>query len=142
VNLLSIIIDGMAKEFDKHFTDCKIYSERVPQSLSRPCFFIKSLTHSNVRQNPSIVSRSNSYCIHYYPEDINNSVTECLDVMQTLYSIMEHIQLDGVPAKGVNMRGEIHDEILQFYVDYNVNLREVREYETMDTLESLKIKTR
>ncbi|MCL2357102.1 MAG: hypothetical protein FWC70_08100 [Defluviitaleaceae bacterium] len=140
---LSAIQDGISVKLNKHFGDkYVIFPEEVKQGLTRPCFFIKLLNPSNKKEVGETYMRENSYCIHYFPENTNQPKTECYKTLDELYLAMEYIEVDGNLVRGVGMHGEIHDETLLFYVNYNVRVRKVYDPDLMAHLESIEFRTK
>ena len=130
------IIDGISLKLNEEFGDeYKIYPEEVKQGLNRPCFFIKLLSSDNTKVVGDTYHRTNPYCVHFYPDITNEAKTVCQEMLERLYQALEYITVDGNLVRGVNMSGEIHDEILLFYVSYNVFVRRTYEQEKMETLE-------
>jgi len=142
-SLLSAISDGLGKKLNETFgDDYKIYPEKVEQGLERPCFFIKLIRPSNTKERDITYNRDNAYCIHFYPENTREPNAECYETLDKLYMGLEYIDVDGNPVRGINMLGEIHDEILQFYVNYNVRVRRVYEPVLMEDLEMIEFRTK
>ena len=139
---LPAILDGISNKLEETFGEkYTIYPETVKQGLTRPCFFIKLLKPSNKKEVGQTYNRDNPYCIHFFPENVEQPKTECYQMLEDLYIALEYIEVEGNLVRGINMRGEIHDEILQFYVDFNVRVRKVVEPVHMETLQ-IKFKTK
>ena len=140
---LSAINDGISKKLNETFGDeYTIYPEEVRQGLERPCFFIKLLKPSNMIERDRTYSRDNSYCIHFFPKSTNAPKAECYQMLDSLYMALEYIEVDGNLVRGTGMLGEFHDEILQFYVDYNVRVRKVYDPILMGCLETIEFRTK
>ena len=140
---LSAIQDGISLKLYKSFGDeYVIYPEEVKQGLTRPCFFIKLLKPSNKKERDITYIRENSYCIHFFPKNTNQPKAECYQMLDELYLAMEYIEVDGNLVRGVGMLGEIHDETLLFYVNYNVRVRKVYDPILMEYLESIEFRTK
>lgn len=140
---LSAILDGISEKLNETFgDDYTLYPEELKQGLQRPCFFIKLLNPSNTIERDLTYRRGNSYCIHFFPKSTNQPKTECYQMLDELYLALEYIEVDGNLVRGVNMRGEVHDEILQFYVNYNVRVRKIYEPVKMEILEIIEFRTK
>ena len=133
---LSATLDGISEKLSESFGgEYTIYPEEVKQGMKRPCFFIKLLKPSNKKEVGQTYNRDNSYCIHFFPKNTNQPKAECYRMQDSLYIALEYIEVGGNLVRGTGMRGEIHDEILQFYVDFNVRVRQVADPITMETLQ-------
>ena len=140
---LSSIQNGISLKLNESFGDAyTIYPEEVKQYLTRPCFFIKLLNQSNKKEVGETYTRENSYCIHYFPKNTNQPKAECYKMLDELYVAMEYIDVDGNLVRGVDINGEIHDETLLFYVNYNVRVRKVYDQILMEYLESIEFRTK
>jgi len=140
---LTAILDGISLQLNKTFGDSfTIYPEEVKQGLKQPCFFIKLINPTNEIERDVMYIRNNRYCIHYFPESTNQPKAECGQMLDVLYLAMEYIEVAGNLVRGINMRGEIHDEILMFYIDYNVRVRKVYDVVLMEELEMIEFRTK
>lgn len=140
---LSAINDGISIKLNESFGDeYTIYPEEVRQGLQRPCFFIKLLKPSNTKERDITYRRENSYCIHFFPKSTNEPKAECYQMLDSLYMALEYIEVDGNLVRGIGMLGEIHDEILQFYVNFNVRVRKVYDPILMEHLEMIDFRTK
>ena len=140
---LTAILDGISLKLNETFGDeYKIYPESVKQGLSKPCFFIKLIRPSNTKEVGLTYIRENAYCIHCFPESMNEPETECYRILDELYTSLEHIEVEGNPIRGINMYGEMHDGILQFYINYNVRVRKIYDPILMEVLEKIEFRTK
>ena len=139
---LAAISDGIIQKLNKTFDgEYTIYPEKVRQGLVRPCFFIKLLKPRVSKMVGETYLRENPYCIHFLPKVTNEPETECYAMLDRLYEVLEHIHVDGNLVRGIGMGGEIHDETLLFYVNYNVFVRRVYDPVLMEELELVNFKT-
>ena len=144
---LSALLEGISEKLYAAFDKGTIvYPESVTagikRDLKRPCFFIKPLKPSNTIERDRTYVRDNPYCIHYYPKNINNPVQECYRILDSLYIALEYIEVNGNPVRGTGMHGEIHDEILLFYVSYNIRVRKIYDVILMEYLEMIEFRTK
>lgn len=124
--MVNKIIDGISIKLNQVFGDeVRIYSENVTQGLTTPCFFIATL---NVSQNPMLGKRAyrkNFFDVHYFPA-VSNSKGECETVASDLYDVLENITLiDTDILRGINMRHEIQEGVLHFFVEYNLFINKI-----------------
>ena len=140
---LSAILDGISLKLNEKFGDeYTIYPEEVKQGMKRPCFFVKLLNPSNTKQRGETYYRENSYCIHFFPENTNEPKAECYKILDELYLALEYIEVEGNPIRGIGMFGEIHDEILLFYINYNVFVHQKYDTVMMEILELIDFRTK
>lgn len=140
---LSAIQDGISRKLNATFGDgYTIHPEEVKQGLTRPCFFIKLLSHSSTRELGETYRRDNAYRIHFYPESTSEPEAECHRMLDALYLALEYIEVNGNLVRGVNMSGELVDGILHFHVNFNVRVRRVYDQVTMGYLESINLGTK
>jgi len=140
---LSAILDGISEKLNETFGDAyTIYPEEVKQGLTIPCFFIKLLKQSNTKERDITYKRDNSYCIHFFPKNTNQPIAECYQMLDELYLALEYIEVGGNLVRGTGMLGEIHDEILQFYIHFNVRVRKVYDPILMQSLEMIEFRTK
>lgn len=139
--MLNKIITGISQKLDEEFNteenqEYTIYTEDVEQGLEEPCFFIFSLKPSSKQLVGNRYERQYPFDIHYFPknEDSNNEINE---VTERLFAALEYIEVDGL-ARGTNVNAEIVDDVLHFFVDFNMIVR--KEVEPVETMGSLIIK--
>ena len=134
------IIKGMLKTLsDVYGLDYKYYADvDVEQGLQEPCFFVKSLITSQTPYPSQRLYRQYSFDVQYFPSASNNN-KEMREIGEELFSVFEILELlDGLTIRAVNMRHEIQNGILHFFVDYNVFLDiDKDDVEDMEILEHI-----
>jgi hypothetical protein len=118
--MINKIIDGISVAINSKFGDhYEIYTESIEQGLTEPCFSILCL-------NPKINQflgrkyfRTNQFCIHYFPSS-NEKISECHSVMEELIDALGIITIDGDLCRGTGMHGEVVDNVLSFFVNYDM----------------------
>ena len=133
--MINKIMDGISVAINSEFgDDYEIYTESIAQGLKEPCFSILCL-------NPAIESKlgkrrflTNQFCIHYFPST-NEPQSECYAVMSRLGLALELIKVDGDLCRGTEMRGEIVDDVLSFFVNYDMHVyKNVTDETAMETM--------
>lgn len=143
--MLNKIITGISQALDAEFNseeneEYTIYTEDVEQGLEEPCFFIFSLKPNLKQLVGNRYDRKYPFDIHYFPKDEENINNEINEVTERLFTALEYITVDNNLVRGTNMNIEIVDNVLHFFVDFNMIVRtESKEIEPMG---SLKIKQR
>ena len=130
------IITGISQKLFVTFgLDYKIYTENVEQFLNPPCFYVE-LLQSSMQQ---IVSRryrlENLFDIHFFTNE-NEPKNDFRRVADILYDALEYISVDNDLVRGLNMHYEIVDDVLHFFVSYNLIL--IKTLEPEDKMETLK----
>lgn len=131
------IITGISQKlFETFGLDYKIYTENVEQFLNPPCFYVE-LLQSSMQQ---IVSRryrlENLFDIHFFTNE-NEPKNDFRSVADILYDTLEYISVDNDLVRGLNMHYEIVDDVLHFFVSYNLILIKTLEPEgKMETLKT------
>lgn len=141
--MLNKIITGISQKLDEEFNteenqDYTIYTENVEQGLEEPCFFIFSLKPSNRQLVGNRYERKYPFDIHYFPKDEDNYNNEINEVTERLFTALEYITVDNNLVRGTNMNAEIVDNVLHFFIDFNMIVR--KEVEHIETMGSLTIK--
>lgn len=132
---LEAIAAQLRKEFGKNY---EIWVEEQEQGLQEPCFFVQVINNS---QTPKLIGnykRNQTFDIIYFPK--TRTTFELAEVAERLYSAMEYIEVNGVLVRGRKIHTEMVEDTLHFIVDYDLNLKEVKEKE--DYMEELKQKGR
>ena len=118
--MINKIIDGISVAINSEFGDpYEIHTESIEQGLVEPCFSILCL-------NPTIDQvlgkrhfRTNQFCIHYFPSS-SEPRSECYAVIERLMGALEIITVDGDQCRGTDMHGEVVDNVLSFFVNYDM----------------------
>ena len=133
--MLSEIIDGIAIAINSIFGDeIEIYKDNVTQGLKEPCFFIAILKPEVTPLIGTRSIRNNSFDIQYFPKESN---TEMLDVAEKLINSLEFITLlNGDILHGTGVSYEIIDNVLHFFISYNLTMIKVTDKTNMETLET------
>ncbi|MDP4152598.1 MAG: hypothetical protein Q8865_04030 [Bacillota bacterium] len=123
------IIDGISVKLNGTFGDgYKIYSDTVEQGFSEPCFFILALDPSQTPLLGNRYLRQHPFDVHYFPAKPDNS--ELHSIGSALFCTLEFITLsDGSLARGTDMKYEIVDNVLHFFVSFDLIVKKIAEAE-------------
>lgn len=116
--MIQKIIDGICTKLHDTF-GYEIYTEDVEQGLNEPCFSISCINPTNTQFLGQRYFRSHQFCIYYFPSSAEPNA-ECLGVLGRLYDALEYIEVEGDLVRGTNMRGEMPDDVLCFFVNYDM----------------------
>ena len=121
--MITAIIDALSIAINAEFGEnYEIYTESVEQGFSEPCFSILCLNPSVSQKLGKRYFRTNQFCIHYFPSS-EEERTECHSVAERLFGALEYITVTGDLCRGTNMHYEISDDVLLFFVNYDLFVR-------------------
>ena len=135
--MLNEIIKGISIALNTAFGDeYEIYQNDVEQDLGEGCFFIQVL---KPELSPLLGRRSmkrNPFDVLYFPKAPGNN-TEMFTVAETLMECLTLISLpNGDLLHGTSVNYEIVDDVLHFFVNYNLPMIRPAEQTYMETLET------
>nr|WP_243447974.1 hypothetical protein [Clostridium tetani] len=120
---------------DKEFPNTTIYNEEIRQGFEEPCFFIKVLNSAQDKELNIRYKKNVYFDIHYFSdkEDINS---DCLDMADRLYDVLEYIQVGNSLYRSTNMTHEVIDGVLHFFLQFNYHV--IKEIEKAPKMNKLK----
>lgn len=126
---------GINQALDKEFPNISIYGEEIKQGFEEPCFFIKILSSGQNKELNKRYNKNISFNVHYFSDkDITNS--DCLDMTDKLYELLEYVPIGKKLYKANNMTHEVIDGVLHFFLQFNYKvIREVEKAPKMQTLD-------
>lgn len=137
--MINSIIGAISVSLNGEFGDSfRNYVENDKQELENPCFFISCInpTHNlflgNERRKRYF--RKNQFCIQFFPEDKENPKTECNSVAERMEFCLEWIRAGGDLVQGTNMKYEVIDGVLNFFVNYDLFVYRDANPENMEEL--------
>ena len=133
--MINKIIDGISISLNAEFgNDYKIYTESIKQGLKEPCFFILCVNPTNELFRGKKYFRKNLFCIQYFPEG-EDRYSECMDVLERMFDCLEVIKVGEDLQRGTSMRGEVVDQVLNFFVNYDMFVYKVEGTDVMETMD-------
>lgn len=133
--MIDRIISGISNALFETF-GYENHATKIPQDLETPCFFIQCLEPESKKYIGTRYLRKHHFVIQYFPQSESDANTECYSVGEQMYECLEVINIDGFFLRGMEMKFEIVDDVLHFFVDYNAFIRKVRQKETMGSLKT------
>lgn len=129
--MINDLINNIAIKLNSVFdSDYKIYTESVKQGLVEPAFSIVLLQAEQTPRIPNRYFRTYPFDIHYFPK--TKTKNEMYEVGEKLLIEMEY--LDNL-CRGTKMRYEVIDDVLHFFVNYDLFVKkQVEEVESMAEL--------
>lgn len=126
MELVNEIIDGIGAAIRDEFgADTKVYPEELRQGFKEPCFFVKCLSQASTRKlglkgSRARYWRESQFCVHYFPGDSHKPRDEIHGVCERLEDCLEWLTVTGDTVRGTGMRYEISEDVLLFFVNYDM----------------------
>jgi len=119
-----------------HFPSMTIYGEEIAEGFQKPCLFVKLFSVDQTQIIGNRYKRNHSFNIHYFSEtEFPNDDMHAM--AEQLYDLMEIIGEHDNLYRGTKMRHEIKEDVLHFFVNYNIVVN--KEIEHVDEMEILAI---
>lgn len=130
---------GILQNLDEKIPGIITYDEKKKQGFTEPCFFIKVLNSAQDKEFNISYKRHVVYDIHYFSdkEEIN---TDCNNMADKLYEVLEYINVNGSLYRANKMAHEIIDDVLHFKL--NFDYRVIKEVEKPAKMQKLKVGVR
>lgn len=126
--MVNSIIKGIAKKLNETFgAGYKIYKEDIEQNFVEPCFSIVHIMSINSGKLPHRYLRTNRFNVQFFPESNIHAKNDIYEVAEKMLLEMEYITVDGNLCRGTDMRYEIEDGVLHFFVNYNLFIKKEQE---------------
>jgi hypothetical protein len=133
--MINKIIDGISISLNAEFgDDYKIYTESIEQGLKEPCFSIVCVNPTNELFRGKKYFRKNLFCIQYFPKG-EDKRSECMDVLERMFDCLEVIKAGEDLQRGTSMHGEVVDQVLNFFVNYDMFVYKVESTDAMETMD-------
>jgi len=134
--MINEITDAISVTINTGFDDTyEIYTESIEQGFKEPCFSILCLNPTVEQFLGNRYFRTNQFCIHYFPSS-NEQRSECYDIAETLFSLLEYITVGTDTIRGTDMHFEVVDDVLSFFVNYDMYVyKKVITEDSMGTFE-------
>ena len=135
--LLDDITKGISKTLKNRFSNKKIYIDEVPQDFVEPCFFIKLLKLDEKQVIGERYFRRYFFDIRYFPDKIESKSRDIWNTVDILQDLLELITLpNGSIIRGLNRNAESEDNILHYFISYNMYVIKKKDQEEyMESLE-------
>jgi len=146
--MVNKIITGISQKLDSEFNSSSdqydIHTESLEQGLEEPCFFIFSLKPMQTKIVGNRYFSNQSFDVQYFPSNqlIDGELKtnyELNEVEGRLMDVLEYITVDGGIVRGTKMNAETIDNILHFFINYNMIVK--KDIAKEDSMENLKVNT-
>lgn len=117
--MINKIVDGISNALNQEFGDeYEIYQNNVMQGVKEPCFFIAVLEPSKEQLLQNRFLQRNPFDVHYFPKRWDDN-REMQEAAERMLDCLEWI-IPEEPIHGTEIRWQIEDGVLHFFVSYNV----------------------
>lgn len=114
----------------------EIFQNNVEQGLKEPCFFISILKPEIIPMLGRRFIQRNPFDIQYFPTSPGNNA-EMITAAETMIGALDFITLPGGDLlHGTSVNYEVVDNVLHFFVNYNLPVLKHTEQTYMETLET------
>lgn len=103
---------------DDAFPDIEVSGEEIKQDLDAPHFFVRLLEPGHTKELGRRYRRDHPFVVRYFSPDRSNN--DMYNMGEKLTSVLEWITVGGRVWPGQQMRAEIINEVLHFFVSYNL----------------------
>lgn len=118
--MTAYIKDGIADKLTAAYPDVPVSVESIQQGFTEPCFFISMIAVNTELDMNNRYRRNYLMNIKYFPSVSQNSNQEIEAVEESLYQILEYIEVDGDLVRGFDMSAEKADGVLVFVIRYPI----------------------
>ena len=135
--MLNEIIKGISMALNTAFGDgYEIFQNNIEQGLKEPCFFISILKPEIIPMLGRRFIQRNPFDIQYFPTSPGNNA-EMITAAETMIGALDFITLPGGDLlHGTSVNYEVVDNVLHFFVNYNLPVLKSTEQTYMETLET------
>lgn len=113
--VISAVSNALYEEFGK---DYRLYADNVEQNLIRPCFFINIVRPALLPGTIGHEKMSVPLVIQYFPTSVGKRM-ECYTVADKMFQCLKYPEYKNVVYRGTDLKYDINDDKLNFYVQYN-----------------------
>ncbi|QPW58671.1 hypothetical protein IRP63_05395 [Clostridium botulinum] len=127
---------GINLALDKEFPNTTIYGEEIKQGFEEPCFFVKVLSSGQDKELNIRYKKNIFFDIHYFSdkEDVNS---DCLEMADKLYEVLEYVKVNENLYRSSNMTHEVIDGVLHFMLQFNYHVvKEIQKAPKMNKLKT------
>jgi hypothetical protein len=114
-DVIAAVSNALYEEFGKDYT---IYADNVEQGLVRPSFFINIIRPAITERIMGRYHVSVPLVIQYFPTTVGKR-TECYTTADRMFHCLQYPEYKDVTYRGTDLKFDINDDKLNFYVQYN-----------------------
>lgn len=133
--MINKIIDGISISLNAEFgDDYKIYTESIEQGLKEPCFSIVCVNPTNelfrARNISGRIFSASSISLKGKTSGQNAWMS-----WKRMFDCLEVIKVGEDLQRGTSMHGEVVDQVLNFFVNYDMFVYKVESTDAMETMD-------
>ena len=113
-DVISAVSNALYSEFGRNY---RIYADNIEQNLVRPCFFINIIRPASLSGSIGRDKMSVPLVIQYFPSTLGKR-TECYKVADRMFQCLKYPEFNSVVYRGTDLKYDINDDKLNFYVHY------------------------
>lgn len=119
---------------DAAFPSIPISGEEIPQGLEAPYFYVRLLEPGHTRELGRRYKRRHPFVVRYFAVDRKNDAMYAM--AEQLTEALTSITVGGRPCAGHDIRFQIENEVLYFWITYSLLVwRQRADDPKMETLE-------
>lgn len=119
--MINSIIESIGISLNTEFGDGYTrYTEAAEADLNPPCFLISCVNAASRIFLGKRYFSENQFRVQYFPADKDRAGEECNAVAERLSSCLEYITVTGDLMRGMKMKYEVTDGVLNFFVNYDL----------------------
>lgn len=111
---------AIAECLDGLVPEAEIYMGDIAQGFTGPCFFILASSSEQKQVIKDRYVRQHVFDVQYFPRDTYLPAAELGKAEALLWMALEYVELADGPIRGTEMRTQIMDGVLHFFVQYDV----------------------
>lgn len=133
--MINSIIESISMALSTEFgEDACIHMEEIKQDWKEPCFFISCINPTARLFMGQRYFRQNKFSIQYFP-GTEEKQRECNDTAERMLWCLECINTNDGPIRGTNMNYEVIDQVLHFFVNYDMFVYKITKHTPMEKIE-------
>lgn len=133
-DIINDFLTRIVEVLKSNFPEINIYNEESEQALSKPYFFAKILNSDEVKELNRRYKRTVNFEISYV-SDSQNINGDCLNKADTLYELLEIVEVEAKKYLALNKNHEVKDKTLYFRFQLTISLLKNIEENSMKELE-------
>lgn len=119
--MINSILESISISLNSEFgDDYAVYMESIEQDLKKSCFFVLCMNSAGKAFSGQRYFRENQFCLQFFPADRDRAREESNAIAERLFSCLEYITVTGNLLRGTKMKCEVIDEVLNFFVNYDL----------------------
>lgn len=133
--------NGILARLDELEPDYDKYDEQIQQGFSEPAFFVRQIDGAQEQKLGQRFTRMLMFEIKFFPNPDSLTVkAACQNMASRLYESLVYVVWDGITYKGLRLRHEVIEDVLHFFVSFEVGM--MAEKEPVPKMEKIDLEER